>query len=644
MHPYPSLSSLQKRSSIASERPYSHKYAISSYDSGLRNFNNGIIINYNNLQSNYYNNYTDTFNRVYSPTNTALDPNDAFYRALNLGYITPGVNFNSNFSFNAPIYYSAYLCRYPLYGLDWTSSGNQPFAKIALSTYREDTVNKLEILHGTPKYVDVNKFKTNNKEREKSKLRNIDRERKKEIERVKKSNFIQTNIKRNNSDERIPPDQLSPTTKIRDDRRESDSDTDSYNDSDNYGHTNSKKKQKNNDNIYSFQRAYEYKIKYPVTRLQWDPSMNLLTNDVERFATTSECLRIYEVQDCPEPEKDDKITFNKSGSTESSINKESRSENEDDGEEKETAKGNENENETEKNEEPEDRSPYTPLSPPPPNYKLVEKAAFTNSKSKNLNQLPPMSSFDWNKLDPTHLITCSIDTTCTVWNLTKETFVAKTQLIAHDSEVFDVKYLFGDTNVFTSCSSDGSVRLFDLRNLEQSTIIYEKSDSLSPRSISPTTAIDDDFPLTRPKQNHPMDNSEGILVRISTSNYNANQIAVLEANSNHIMVLDLRKVGMPLYRLNDHQGTVNSIAWHPTKNMLLSGGDDCQVLIHDFSKLNSRNTDKNNSNNSNYSSNQYLPNYSFPTENEINYVSWSPDGDWVGFNAGKRFQACQVDF
>jgi WD40 repeat protein len=50
---------------------------------------------------------------------------------------------------------------------------------------------------------------------------------------------------------------------------------------------------------------------------------------------------------------------------------------------------------------------------------------------------------------------------------------AKTQLIAHDKEVFDVRFCANSTDVFVSCGADGSVRMFDLRSLEHSTIIYE---------------------------------------------------------------------------------------------------------------------------------------------------------------------------
>ena len=57
---------------------------------------------------------------------------------------------------------------------------------------------------------------------------------------------------------------------------------------------------------------------------------------------------------------------------------------------------------------------------------------------------------------------------------------AKTQLIAHDKEVYDVRFCAGSVDVFVSCGADGSVRMFDLRSLEHSTIIYEPSDKTDP--------------------------------------------------------------------------------------------------------------------------------------------------------------------
>lgn len=52
---------------------------------------------------------------------------------------------------------------------------------------------------------------------------------------------------------------------------------------------------------------------------------------------------------------------------------------------------------------------------------------------------------------------------------------ALTQLIAHDEEVYDITWARG-TDIFASVGADGSVRMFDLRSLDHSTIIYETPD------------------------------------------------------------------------------------------------------------------------------------------------------------------------
>jgi WD repeat-containing protein 68 len=85
-------------------------------------------------------------------------------------------------------------------------------------------------------------------------------------------------------------------------------------------------------------------------------------------------------------------------------------------------------------------------------------------------------------MSPKLIITSSIDTTCTIWDIPSLT--AKTQLIAHDKEVFDVRFCAGSVDVFVSCGADGSVRMFDLRSLEHSTIIYEPSDKGNDRDKS----------------------------------------------------------------------------------------------------------------------------------------------------------------
>lgn len=105
----------------------------------------------------------------------------------------------------------------------------------------------------------------------------------------------------------------------------------------------------------------------------------------------------------------------------------------------------------------------------PATTKLTPLALLSNSKTPD--HTAPLTSLDWNTVSPSLIITSSIDTTCTIWDIPSLT--AKTQLIAHDKEVYDVRFCANSVDVFVSCGQDGSVRMFDLRSLEHSTIIYE---------------------------------------------------------------------------------------------------------------------------------------------------------------------------
>lgn len=113
-----------------------------------------------------------------------------------------------------------------------------------------------------------------------------------------------------------------------------------------------------------------------------------------------------------------------------------------------------------------------PQNQPIPPAKLSPLALLSNSKSPE--HTAPITSLDWNTISPSLIITSSIDTTCTIWDI--PTLTAKTQLIAHDKEVFDVRFCANTVDVFASCGADGSVRMFDLRSLEHSTIIYEPTE------------------------------------------------------------------------------------------------------------------------------------------------------------------------
>ncbi|VEU20298.1 DEKNAAC101167 [Brettanomyces naardenensis] len=403
------------------------------------------------------------------------------------------------------VYGSNFESRFPVYGLDWTYTSDSNEARIAISSFKEDSTNHVRIIHGFP-----------------------DRE----------EDSLVTESTGNDNDS---------STVV----------------------------------AWDFHETSGATVRYPVTKLQWDPSMRLGLSNTDRFATTSECLRVYEAGES-------------AGSEFSSASS-----------------------------------------------RLVEKLCLTNSKAKSFNQMPPLTSFDWNLADPRLIITCSIDTTCTLWDIYRGAGVTKTQLIAHDSQVFDVKFVFGDKNIFASCSNDGSVRVFDLRNLEYSTIIYE------PQTQRPTVArasSSSSSSSSSPSASPALLNSNGnakALVRLATSNYNANHIAVLEENSNRILILDLRYPGIPLVVLQQHSAPVNAIQWHPTKNILLSGSDDSQVLIWDMDNIEAQRPFSHGGQHSSVS--PIFPANGFSGEMEVNNICWDPQGNWVAANIGRKMQAVKYE-
>ncbi|KAH6647297.1 WD40-repeat-containing domain protein [Truncatella angustata] len=255
-----------------------------------------------------------------------------------------------------------------------------------------------------------------------------------------------------------------------------------------------------------------------------------------------------------------------------------------------------------------------------PATKLTPLALLSNSKTPD--HTAPLTSLDWNTVSPSLIITSSIDTTCTIWDIPSLT--AKTQLIAHDKEVYDVRFCANSVDVFVSCGQDGSVRMFDLRSLEHSTIIYEptaKDDRATDANggrISPTLA------------QQTMSNAPP-LMRIATSPHDTHLLATFALDSNVIRILDVRQPGQALLELRGHGGAVNCMEWSPTRRgTLASGGDDCQVLLWDL---------MNSTPNSTGSPDKHLtPVAAWQCDYEVGNLGWTPqngEGEWLGVSGGR---------
>merc|ERR1712238_43080 len=116
--------------------------------------------------------------------------------------------------------------------------------------------------------------------------------------------------------------------------------------------------------------------------------------------------------------------------------------------------------------------------------------------------------------------------TCTIWDMTTQT--ARTRLVAHDREVFDIAFAQGK-DVFASVGADGSLRMFDLRQLDHSTIIYE-SPGLSP------------------------------LLRLEWNKQDPNYIATFAVDSRRTIILDVRVPTTPVVELGGHGACLNATA------------------------------------------------------------------------------------
>ncbi|CCJ29999.1 unnamed protein product [Pneumocystis jirovecii] len=183
-------------------------------------------------------------------------------------------------------------------------------------------------------------------------------------------------------------------------------------------------------------------------------------------------------------------------------------------------------------------------------------SALAMLKQKNTNVLndvegstAPTTSMDWNIIRREIVVTGSVDTTCVVWNVERR--IAQAQLIAHDREVFDVAFLARSADVFVSTGAEGSLRMFDLRSLEHSTILYEASSNGS-------------LPL----------------LRVSANTQDQHFVATFHLDSNTVHIIDIRFPGVPLLNLAGHEGNINCVKWAPgSRNICSTGGDDGQILI-----------------------------------------------------------------
>ncbi|KEG14944.1 WD repeat-containing protein 68 [Trypanosoma grayi] len=225
---------------------------------------------------------------------------------------------------------------------------------------------------------------------------------------------------------------------------------------------------------------------------------------------------------------------------------------------------------------------------------VVFKTVFDSGKQPN-EFCFPVTSCDWNSDDPNILGCCSVDTTVTIWEI--ETG-KNTRLIAHDKDVYDIAFAKG-THTFASCGADGSVRVFDLREIEHCTILYESS-SLSP------------------------------LLRVAWDKVDQTYLYTFGVEGTEVIVIDIRFPAVPLGVLrNSRTQPFNSVCWAPNSVInLCSGGEDGTACIWDLGEL---------------------PNVApkcimnYRGDHPINNISWSSQHEqWIAITTGKQAKLLHV--
>lgn len=368
---------------------------------------------------------------------------------------------------------------------------------------------------------------------------------------------------------------------------------------------------------------------YPLTKFLWSPYKG--GNVPDLFATSGDCLRIFELVNTDSSTNDG--PSNRGDSDGNNINK------------------NNNDNN----------------APIEGKFEIKCTASLSNiRRGQNKREFcAPLTSFDWNETNPSMIVTSSVDTTCTVWDVTTQK--PKTQLIAHDKEVYDVAFARG-TDVFASVGADGSVRMFDLRALEHSTIVYETAPALVPvvreetagagvvggsgrkaSSIPSTTTNTTTTTTTTNRPLHPaatapplpnttpsastttMSFESPSLLRLAWNKQDPNYIATVQVASASVLILDVRFPAAPVVELVGHVGGVNAVGWAPhSSSHVCSVADDSQALVWDISSLSK-------------SRKICEPLLTYNAGSEVNQMSWSSvNTDWVAIAFGDMIQALKV--
>jgi DDB1- and CUL4-associated factor 7 len=227
-------------------------------------------------------------------------------------------------------------------------------------------------------------------------------------------------------------------------------------------------------------------------------------------------------------------------------------------------------------------------------HEVLLEGTFNSNKENNY--CAPLTSFDWCPTDVNRIAACSIDTTVSIWDVSNKKCVS--HLLAHDREVYDIKWEPMNKDIFATVSFDGSLRIFDMRSLDRSSILFE-SHKKSP------------------------------LLKLSWNNVDPNILATFNVESKKALLLDTRMPTVPFCELMGHHSFVNGIAWDPmSANHICTVGDDSQALIWEIPQ-GAKVVEE--------------PILAYNAQKEINVVQWSGScREWIHISFGNKIQMLKV--
>ena len=168
------------------------------------------------------------------------------------------------------------------------------------------------------------------------------------------------------------------------------------------------------------------------------------------------------------------------------------------------------------------------------------------------------------------------------------------------------------------------MRMFDLRALDHSSIIYE-----TPTSDQTSTSLP--------------------LLRLAANKMDANYLACFHHNSSSVQILDVRLPGSPVAELKAHSGLINGIVWAPNSTShICTVAEDAQVLVWDVRGQNQHAQVAGSQAGRSKSAPVGLgtirdPMLAYTAPSEVHQVAWSSVmTDWISVVCGRCVQAVRV--